>query len=246
MRYLVLSDIHANCDALDAVLEEAEGHYDQVVCLGDIVGYGPEPNRAVEWVREHAQMVVRGNHDKVAVGLDDVSWFNPIAEAAARWTMQELSEDNRRYLTNLPRGPVELSGFTLVHGSPLDEDGYLVGVIDAEYVVPYIEQSVTFFGHTHLQGGFTWSRHQVRHLERPAPWEPSHVVLIEETSGYLINPGSVGQPRDGDPRAGFAVYDTEGRVVTLYRRAYDIGTAQQKFRSAGLPEALAARLAVGR
>jgi hypothetical protein len=131
VRYLILSDIHANWEGLEAVLEHAAGKYDQVLCCGDLIGYGADPNAVTEWVRAHAAAVVRGNHDKASVGLDDLEWFNPVARAAAVWTQRELTPENAAYIRNLPKGPLMLDGFQVVHGSPLDEDEYILGAADA-------------------------------------------------------------------------------------------------------------------
>jgi len=150
VRYLILSDIHANWEGLQAVLEHARGKYDQVLCCGDLIGYGADPNPVTEWVRAHVITVVRGNHDKAAAGLDDLEWFNPVARAAAVWTQQELTADNADYIRNLPKGPLMLDGFEVVHGSPLDEDEYMLAAADAGLAFGYLDTALTFFGHTHV------------------------------------------------------------------------------------------------
>lgn len=245
MRYLILSDIHANREALEAVLAHAEGAYDQILCCGDLVGYGTDPNAVVEWTRAHVTRVVRGNHDKACVGLEDLDWFNPVARASAEWTLKTLSPENADYLRRLPKGPAAVDGFDIVHGSPLDEDEYLITLSDAAQVRPYIETPLIFFGHTHLQGGFFLHRNGTRRIEPPhAPFD-EETQRLEPDALYLINPGSVGQPRDGDPRAAYATYTPEERLVSYYRVAYDIGAAQNKIVEAGLPDMLAARLATG-
>ncbi|HYP09835.1 MAG TPA: metallophosphoesterase family protein [Bryobacteraceae bacterium] len=233
MRFLILSDIHANWDALDAVLNQAEGQYDIVLNCGDLVGYGPEPNRVVDWCRATNAAVVRGNHDRAAVGLTDLEWFNPIAKAAALWTAEILTEDNRLYLANLPIGPVTVQDFAILHGSPDDEDEYLVNVSDVEQIEP--ERTLSFFGHTHLQGGFELHRNGPRHIAEAS-------VFVDDTTAYLLNPGSVGQPRDRDPRAAYAIYDSEQRRVNYHRSEYNVGLAAQKIFEAGLPEVLGMRL----
>ncbi len=245
MRYLILSDIHANRQALEAVLEQAAGKYDAIACLGDIVGYGADPAFAVDWVRSNVKSLVRGNHDKASVGLEDLEWFNPAARQSALWTQGQLTSDEVQWIRNLPMGPVELEGFDLVHGSPLDEDEYVVGLREAAEVSPYLERAVSFFGHTHLQGGFMLHRNGVMRLPRPSPRETEISLQLEPDSWYLLNPGSVGQPRDGDPRAAYAIFDSDQRVVTYYRAPYDIGEAQRRIRAAGLPDLLAERLALG-
>jgi len=234
VRFLIISDIHANWDALDAVLTHADGEYDLVLNCGDLVGYGPEPNRVVDWCRATNAAVVRGNHDKAAVGLTDLEWFNPLAKAAAIWTSEMLTEENRHYLATLPIGPVSVQDFAIFHGSPLDEDEYLVEPSDLEGISP--AHTLSFFGHTHVQGGFWMHRNGVKYLaEGPS-------VFIDETAAYLVNPGSVGQPRDHDPRAGFALYDTDTKLVQYRRADYDISEAARKIFEAGLPEALGLRL----
>jgi predicted phosphodiesterase len=246
VRYLILSDIHANREGLEAAVEHAAGKYDLVLCLGDLVGYGADPNAVTEWVREHAACVVRGNHDKAAVGLDDLEWFNPVARAAAVWTQHELTPENADYIRNLPRGPLALDGFQMVHGSPLDEDEYILGVADAGLVFGYLETPLTFFGHTHLQGGFIWNRARVETIEKTPAVEERQTMELDPECAYMVNPGSVGQPRDGDPRAAYAVYNPEESFLIYYRLPYDVRKAQEKIRRAGLPPLLADRLATGR
>lgn len=244
MRYLILSDIHANWEALEAVLAESEGDWEQAVCCGDLVGYGADPDRVIQWVREHAVAVVRGNHDKACVGLTDLDWFNPAAREAAEWTAQKLTADQLHYLRHLPAGPLEVAGFQILHGSPADEDDYLV-TASADQLLPYLSATVAFFGHTHYQGGFVFYRNSVARLEAVPPQLRQLRIGLRADHVYLINPGSVGQPRDGDPRAAYAIYDAAERHVELRRTPYRIAVAQAKIRRAGLPPVLADRLAVG-
>lgn len=235
MRYLILSDIHANLAGLDAVLADAADRYDTIVNCGDVVGYGPDPNEAIEFCRARCAAIVRGNHDKAVSGLTELEWFNPIARKSVEWTTANLQPDHASWLAGLPQGPVQFNGFTLVHGTPYDEDEYMVDPFDVRYAAEWLTTGVTFFGHTHLQGGFELHRNGVRVLEHPD-------FVAEDTSSFLINPGSVGQPRDGDPRAGYALYDTETRVVELRRVDYDVDRVYQRIVRAGLPEVLALRL----
>jgi len=246
VRYLILSDIHANWEGLEAALEHAAGRYDQVVCLGDLIGYGADPNAVTEWVKEHAVAVVRGNHDKASVGLDDLEWFNPVARAAAVWTQHELTAENSDYIRNLPRGPLALDGFQVVHGSPLDEDEYIMDPIEAGMVFGYLEAPLTFFGHTHLQGGFIWNHARVETIAKTPAAEERQVLELDAECAYMINPGSVGQPRDGDPRTAYVLYNSEERFLIFYRLPYNVRKAQDKIRRAGLPDLLADRLAAGR
>jgi predicted phosphodiesterase len=246
VRYLIISDLHGNHQALRAVLEQAEGRYDRILCCGDIVGYGADPNAVTDWTRSNVAAVVRGNHDKACTGSEDLEWFNPVARISALWTHHVLRRDNFDYLSHLPKGPVIVDGFQILHGSPVDEDEYLVSVADARQVTSYLERSVSFFGHTHLQGGFIFSRGGgVRAIEQVPQDESESSVEIRPDDYYLINPGSVGQPRDEDPRAAYALYMPEEHHVLLGRVFYDIAGAQSKIREAGLPDVLARRLAIG-
>lgn len=227
------------------VLRHARGAYDTVLCCGDLVGYGADPNRVVDWARHKQVVVVRGNHDKACVGLDDLEWFNPVARNAALWTERALTPDNLAYLRNLPRGPVSVESFQILHGSPLDEDEYLVSTLAASQVTAYLETPLSFFGHTHVQGGFIFRRNGVGRIEQTAAGLESRVLELEEDVLYLINPGSVGQPRDGDPRAAYLLYEPLERRLEFRRVAYPVEKAQAKILKAGLPELLAARLATG-
>lgn len=245
MRYLITSDLHANWEALEAVLEHASGSYDHILCCGDVVGYAADPNRAVDWVRENVRLIVRGNHDKAVGGMEDLQWFNPVAQQATLWTQQALTPDNLNYLKNLPRGPLEIEGFQIMHGSPLDEDDYIITNGQAMLALAFIDTPVSFFGHTHLQGGFLMRLNGSRRIDQVAPGASRRDVALSENEASLINPGSVGQPRDGDARASYCLYNSEERLVTLFRVEYDVRAAQRKIIEAGLPEVLAHRLAVG-
>jgi predicted phosphodiesterase len=246
VRYLVLSDIHANWEALTAVLADAEGRYDQAICCGDLVGYGADPNPVTEWSRHCCGAVVRGNHDRACTGQEDLGWFNPVARAAAVWTLEHLSPENAAYIRGLPRGPLPLDGFQLLHGAPLDEDEYITSTRDAEQAFHYLESDLAFFGHTHLQGGFTWRQARVATIPPVGRQATEHTLEVDRHCGYLLNPGSVGQPRDGDLRAAYLLYDSGAQMLSWRRVLYDLDTAQDKIREAGLPPVLADRLAVGR
>jgi diadenosine tetraphosphatase ApaH/serine/threonine PP2A family protein phosphatase len=246
VRYLIVSDLHANLQALEAVVRHAAGRYDRAVCCGDLIGYGADPNPVVDWVRGHCDTVVRGNHDRACTGQEDLEWFNPVARAAALWTLDKLSGENAEYVRNLPKGPAFVDGFELLHGSPYDEDDYVVAPDDAAEAFAYLESRVAFFGHTHLQGGFIWNRARVETISPTALDIDRQLMDIEPDEGYLINPGSVGQPRDGDPRAAYALYNTEAGVLSYCRVEYDVESGQRKIRDGGLPPFLAERLSVGR
>ena len=246
MRYLIISDLHGNYEALEAVLEDSGGRYDQIVCCGDLVGYGPDPNRIVEWAKVSLFAVIRGNHDRACCGLEDLEWFNPVAQDASRWTMRHLTRENHEWLRALPSGPIQVNGFTVAHGSPLDEDEYVASLDDAANVFDYLNGAITFFGHTHLQGGFVQTHGRRVALVRPRRDEPSLRLRLDSEAVYMINPGSIGQPRDADPRAAYAVFDSEAREVTLCRAVYDWQAVRRKIEEAGLPPALGQRLALGR
>jgi len=251
VRVLFLSDIHGNLEALEACLAAAPRH-DVVVNLGDSVGYGANPNEVIDRVRQLGNIFVRGNHDRACAGLTDVRGFNYIAAAAAIWTNRQLSPSNLEWLKSLPLGPIflpELPDLQLVHGSPRDEDEYLLLPDDAAASAAHARVPITFFGHTHMQGCFRITDKQqiTYHPRYSSNRDQAHWDFPIENGGvHLINPGSVGQPRDGDWRAAFALYDSERKTVTYYRVPYDVETAQKKIMDANLPERLASRLQFGR
>ena len=248
MKFLVLSDIHANLTALQTSLAEAEGKWDKAVCLGDIVGYGPDPNEVIDQLRAIDPITIRGNHDKVGSGLTSAEDFNPVARAAAMWTRDRLRPENREYLENLPLGPLSVDGFSLVHGALRDEDEYVVAPAQALESLLEAPSPVTFFGHTHVQGGFALGPdNAVASLRvRPSNGEKFTTLEIKKGTNYLLNPGSVGQPRDGDPRAAFAIADIDHGEVQFWRLAYEVESVQERMEKAGLPEALILRLSFGR
>jgi predicted phosphodiesterase len=246
VRYLILSDIHSNLEALQAVLEASVGEYDVAACCGDLVGYCADPSAVTGWARRSLACIVRGNHDKACSGGDSLEWFNPVARASALWTYGVLRPEELEYLQMLPKGPADAGGFQIMHGSPLDEDEYVINAEEIAGLAQYLEAPVSFFGHTHLQGGFRIHRNGVRAIPPVPPGQVSRVIQIEEAELFVLNPGSVGQPRDGDPRAAYAIYIPEERLVELRRAEYDVGAAQTKILAAGLPEVLARRLALGR
>jgi predicted phosphodiesterase len=237
--YLILSDIHANLEALEAVLADARRRYDRILCLGDLVGYGADPNAICEWTRANVTAIVRGNHDKACCGNESLEDYRAAAAASAVWTAGQLSDANREYLERLPRGPLRYDDFDLTHGSPADEDEYLINISDAAPLREALDTQLTFFGHTHVQGGFLLARLGTKRIAVP------RVLELERGHFYLVNPGSVGQPRDGDARAAYAIYTPEHRIIEYFRVAYDIDKAAAKIRDAGLPSTLAARLYTG-
>ena len=252
MRALLLSDIHANLQALHAVLDLAP-QYDAVWNLGDSVGYGANPNEVIERVRRLGDAFVRGNHDRACCGLLSLEDFNAVAARAARWTQCVLSAEHIAWLHQLPKGPVAPPDteqpVRCVHGSLLDEDEYLLSAREASSSLAGGGPAVNFFGHTHLQGGFAtdgeqWYRLTPDYRTRDAAesWE----LQLSSGARYMLNPGSVGQPRDGNWRAAFAIYDTDRRTVLFCRVPYDLRTAQESIVRAGLPDRLASRLRDGR
>jgi diadenosine tetraphosphatase ApaH/serine/threonine PP2A family protein phosphatase len=249
MRALVVSDVHGNLQALQAALSAA-GSFDELWNLGDIVGYGANPNEVIDTIRPLARINVRGNHDRVCCGLTSSAGFNPVAAEAANWTHRHLTPDNLQWLRAVPQGPILASERALcAHGSPLNEDHYIISMRDAWSPLQRMSTEITFFGHTHVQGAFS---------QQAPEWQEIHPLYSSENEAehfsievpigtrHLINPGSVGQPRDGDWRAAFAIYDTAAERVIFYRIPYDVASAQQAIRSARLPERLASRLSTGR
>jgi predicted phosphodiesterase len=244
VRYLILSDVHASIDALEAVLHSVRRkRFDVIVSLGDLVGYGAAPNQVIEMIRRLRGDVrhIRGNHDKVASGVEEGLGFNAVALIAARWTRNRLSESNRRFVAALPQGPVLEDGFLYAHGSPLDEDAYIFSERDAADVFRIASFDVCFFGHTHVAGCFAQRDGVTKSVLR----ESRATIQLEAGVRYLINPGAVGQPRDRDPRAAFVVYDSERRQVQWCRVEYPVGRAQARILKAGLPKVLAERLSLG-
>ena len=250
MRALILSDIHANIDALEAVLASTPA-YDTVWNLGDIVGYGAAPNEVVERVRALGGIFVRGNHDRACSGTRTYDDFSSMAGRAAKWTRSVLTEENAAWLRSFAKGPVatESALVTCVHGSMRDEDEYVISIRDAWLAMKDSTSQITFFGHTHLQGGFAANQDEWQNVVPLFPAEEGlqeAAIAIEPNRRYLLNPGSVGQPRDRDPRAAFAIYDEDAQQVIFYRIDYDIRLAQMRILRAHLPERLAQRLTEGR
>jgi len=247
LRYLILSDIHANMEALEAVLASlAQGSWDRLVVLGDLVGYGAAPNAVIDRIRDLKPVaIIRGNHDKASCGIEDGSNFNHVARIAALWTGETLTPENRDYLRDLPAGPMTIDDrVEICHGSPYDEDHYIFDADDAQRALDAGDRQLCLFGHTHLPVVF---RKSASNYDGYIPeGDDDMVVRLEEGVRYVINPGSVGQPRDGDPRAAFAIYEPEGPSLVLRRIPYAVDAAQRRILGAGLPASLANRLAVGR
>jgi predicted phosphodiesterase len=245
MKIGVIADVHGNLEALDAVLSalKAEG-MDRVVCLGDLVGYGPDPEACIEGIRTVSDLVVAGNHDWAAGGRISTVRFNPAARQTIEWTESKLSRESKDYLTGLPMG-LETEGFTCVHASP---DGsidwpYLVSSNEAWTHSGPLENSVVLFGHTHIPTVFTKDGRRFRRQEGLGGTD--FEIAMKSQTAMLINPGSVGQPRDGKPDAAFGLIDTDRGVFRFMRAAYPVQDVQEKMRRAGLPGSLIERLAYG-
>lgn len=246
MRYLILSDIHANREALSAVLARVRRkRWDKTVFLGDLVGYGANPNQTVDMVRKLKPLqAIRGNHDKVCSGIEDGEMFNRVALQAAQWTRQRLTSSNLKWLYGLPEGPAVVDGaFAIAHGTPIDEDAYIFGEIEALNVFRQTAFPLCFFGHSHFPVVFGLSPDAIHTVLTTSP---TFRIRLEPGMRYLVNPGSIGQPRDGSPLASFAMYDSDAKTVTIYRVPYRLERTQKKILDAGLPRPLADRLALGR
>jgi len=247
MRLLILSDLHANLTALEAALAAVSGRWDGTVCLGDVVGYGPDPVEVSQKLQELTKEVIRGNHDKAVAGIMSSEDFNPVAKLAVDWTREVLSSDLLQWLAALPAGPRKAQGVVMIHGAFQDEDEYvftpaqaLEGLLDSSTVL-------SFFGHTHHQGGFSYHESDIEVLPlRPRQSESFSALHLEPGYKYLLNPGSIGQPRDGDPRAAFAIADFDHSIVEFWRVPYDIPAVQNRMHKANLPDPLIQRLSLGR
>jgi predicted phosphodiesterase len=266
MRCAIISDIHGNLDALEAVLADA-GPVDAIWCLGDLVGYGPEPNACVEVLRQQGALCVAGNHDWAAIGKMDTADFNPEASEAAVWTGAQLTPEHRAYLEGLPTQLTcgEAGEFTLVHGSPRDPVWeYLTHLSAARLSFAYFQTPYCLVGHTHVPLVFQhpWPDDRAGEFETLVP-EPDQAIVLGPHR-LIVNPGSVGQPRDGNPDAAYMIYESPpagGRTptgapagapggvqrgtLTLRRVTYPVASVQQKMRQAGLPSRLIMRLTYG-
>jgi len=241
MKYAILSDIHSNLEALRAVLSEISRRgITNFICLGDIVGYGADPRACLEIVREIQPRAVRGNHDYAAAGPVGLSGFNDNARLALLWTRPQINSAGRDYLNSLPL-IAEVSGVTLVHSSLKDPGRweYILAPPDARSSFRSLPGSICFFGHTHRPLAYREEGGEITAENGPR-------IELQEGSRYLVNVGSVGQPRDRDPRAAFGVYDSEGRSVEIIRIEYPVEKAREKILRAGLPSFLASRLTEGR
>lgn len=240
MKVTILSDIHGNLEALQEVASQIEG--ESIVVLGDVVGYGAQPEECLRWVMQKKARMVMGNHEACLLGLLPLSWFNPRAQEAVLWTREQLSSRSWDFIRCLPSF-FEEHGVFWVHGSlrePLEE--YVTDVSVARVLFERFPFQICFFGHTHVAEGYIYQDGKIEHLSFVQGGE----LMVSAEKRYLINCGSVGQPRDGNPQASFGVWDLEEGKVVISRVDYDVETASQKILEAGLPENLAYRLWVGR
>jgi len=243
VRYLVLSDIHANLHALDAVLADAATRgYDRVVVLGDLVGYGADPGPVIDRTIALAPAaIIRGNHDKVCAGLEPPSLFNNVARQSIEWTMEQLSESQLAMLAALPQGPLRVTdALEICHGAPFDEDHYIFDENDALRSMATATERICLFGHTHLPGVYA-----MRAEDDEASSDGAGTVVLPVRQSTLINVGSVGQPRDGDWRAAYGIVDLGTNTLHMLRVEYDLAGAQARIRQEGLPDWLAVRLERG-
>ncbi len=244
MSVAIIADIHANLEALQRVLERIrELGADEIICLGDIVGYNADPNACIDILAREDISCILGNHDAVASGLEEPVQFNPLAKAAVLWTRGQLTQESREFILGLPREK-QVSDFYTFHGSIHDTNRYIASRDDVMDNVRLLSAlpgapSIGFFGHTHVSAAIIERRGVVTA-------ELALELLVEAGRKYLINPGSVGQPRDGDPRASFLVYEPETGRITFHRVEYDFRKSMEKIRKAGLPAEYAERLAFGR
>jgi len=243
MRCLIISDVHANLAALETVFRDA-GQFDIIWCLGDMVGYGPDPNECISLLREYPHVCLAGNHDWAALGKLDIRTFNGDARAANHWTQSVLTQESYAYLRGLEPQHVE-QGYTLVHGSPRQPIWeYILDPLTAELNFSAFKTPVCFVGHTHVPVCFYLPEPSDDHLCEPR--SPRYGQLIPLTSGrWIVNPGSVGQPRDGLPYAGYAMLDTENHTLEHRRVEYPVEVTQEKMRAYRLPHRLIERLALG-
>jgi diadenosine tetraphosphatase ApaH/serine/threonine PP2A family protein phosphatase len=240
MRYAVLSDVHANLEALRAVLADCRTDVDSILCLGDVVGYGADPEPCIEIVAERAEFLIAGNHEHGVAGLLPLDWFNRMARAAAEWTAARLDADHRAYLADLPLS-LQVGDATLVHASPAnpDEWEYLLTAEDGFEAFAAFDSRLCFVGHSHRPA--CWSLGSSGPEYRPGTVD----IALDGGRRYIVNVGSVGQPRDRDTRACYAIWDQEARRVAIRRVSYDWTEARRKIIAAGLPRVLADRLAHG-
>lgn len=243
MRYAIIADIHGNLDAFQAVLEDIEerGEVEEIWCLGDVVGYGPEPHECVEMLRQYRHICIAGNHDLAAAGRLDTSYFHAEAAEAIHWTAGKLNPGDVNYLKNLPLTSVR-EDFTLAHGSPREPFWeYILSPPTAAVNFNFFNTRFCLVGHSHVPMLFDLDREGFCNLQQL----PEELSLGQEGKRLIINPGGVGQPRDADPRASYAILDTDQSILRHYRVEYDVPAVQRKMTNLGLPSRLIKRLSHG-
>ncbi len=244
MKYLIFSDIHSNLEAFEALLRlKRAKSCDKILFLGDLVGYGPNPQEVIElFLTLENKYYIRGNHDKVIANLESASLFNPAAAFSVEWSKLKISEKSRDFLRKLPRGPLVIDHFlTICHGSTFDEDFYIFSQFEAAEAFRFMETNIGFFGHTHFPIIFLLRNNQIKSI----PLIKNLHFKLDANTRYLINPGSIGQPRDKNPHSSYIIFDASRKEIQFIRYSYDFKKTQKKIREAGLPEILASRLEVG-
>ena len=243
MRYAIISDIHGNLPALQKVLARlTSSSIDSYLCLGDIVGYGAQPNECCAIIQELDAVCIRGNHEEGVLRPDFEQWFNAAARACLVWTRGQLTEENRAFLESLAE-TAQIGNITICHGSIPDPNFYITSPQEALPSFQVMAGTVGFFGHTHSAEYFVQREAGGLPEQRPSP--AGETCLVETGCKYLVNPGAVGQPRDGNPQAAYAIYDEESSRIELCRVDYDIAAAQRKMLDAGLPSSMSLRLSHG-
>lgn len=244
MKYFVFSDIHGNLEALNVVLQQIDVfHPDKVICLGDVVGYGPNPNECVQQVYQAAEFTIMGNHDHAVLGLTDIAYFNQYAKFAVLWTRQVLTEENLEILKGYPFQK-SVDDILLVHSTPLNPErwDYIFNPLEGKYYLQHLKERVCFIGHSHQPVFFEQDEVGDVAFNR----QPEFSLPVRDGCKYIVNVGSVGQPRDGNVKASFCLYDTEKQIIVVKRLQYDFTKTQRKMVAANLPKFLIERLAYGR
>ena len=241
MKYAIISDIHANADALESVLADIDDRrVESIICLGDIVGYGPEPDRCIDLIRGQCAFSIMGNHDHAVLGLTDTSYFNPYARRAVEWTQKQISDESRRFLLSCPF-TVSDEGCFFVHASPHlpAEWKYIISRRDAMHNFDDFSERICFVGHSHIPVTFCRVQNRVRLVEEKS-WQ------IDSDEKCIVNVGSVGQPRDNNPQSSYGIFDNESGLFDLIRVSYNVSSTQSKMKQHQLPEYLIQRLRYGR
>jgi putative phosphoesterase len=244
MKYLIFSDIHSNLEAFEKMLSlKKVQEVDKLLFLGDLVGYGADPDKTIDLYKELKDTyAIRGNHDKVISELESSSLFNPVAAFSAEWSKLHINKENMQLLLDLKKGPLVVDRFiTICHGSTFDEDYYVFSMFEAVESIKFMQTSIGFFGHTHFPIIYLLRNEKIDVV----PLNNNTKIKLDPNTRYLINPGSIGQPRDKNPNPSFVIFDSTKREIQFIRFSYNVKKAQKKIRDAGLPEILASRLESG-